>query len=164
MRSILVNRQGLTLPEVLAALALLSVGIVAFASVIPVASASLREGGQLTTATFLANQRLEQLRGARWMAVPDVDELGLSPAADLPPATAAGVGFPDEDPLPGPYAEFSRNVRVSDCATPGACGGVQTADLRQITVTVRYRPSFGTGGIAGRATKAAVLTLYVSKR
>src|SRR5574337_1255330 len=101
MRSILVNRQGLTLPEVVVALAVLSVGLVALASVIPVASAALREGGQLTTATFLANQRLEQLRVGRWMAVPDVDELGLSPAADLPPVTPAGVAFPDEDTLPG---------------------------------------------------------------
>lgn len=164
MRSILVNRQGLTLPEVLAALAVLSVGLVALASVIPVASSALQEGGQLTTATFLANQRLEQLRGARWTAVPNVDELGLSPAADLPPVTPAGVAFPDEDPVAGPYAGFSRSVRVSDCAAPAGCAGVQSDDLRQVTVTVRYRPSSGAGGMASGATKAAVVTLYVAKR
>ena len=41
---------------------------------------------QLSTATFLANERLEQVRNARWESEPrPVDELGVSPRADERP-------------------------------------------------------------------------------
>ena len=53
----------------------------ALLAAVPFASYGTREGYQLSTATFLANERLEQVRNARWQSEPrPVDELGVSPA------------------------------------------------------------------------------------
>src|SRR5207247_4114065 len=114
MRTGLVNERGLSLVEIVAAIGIISVGLVALSSAIPLAAYGIQEGNQLSTATFLANQRLEQIRNAAWQAarpapavpaVAAVDKLGVSS-----PDTAAPVGdggvitFPDETPIGAPYA------------------------------------------------------------
>ena len=79
----LFNERGITVAEVLIAAAILGLGLAALMTVVPVASYAIQDGNQTSTATYLAQQRLEQVRNARWTAVADC--VGLSDDADDPP-------------------------------------------------------------------------------
>jgi Tfp pilus assembly protein PilV len=152
----LFNQRGITVAEVLIAAAFLGLGLAAVMSVVPVASYGVQDGNQTSTATYLARQRLEQVRNAAWTgpAAAPTDCVGLStPATSAPVATPAGscgatvTTFPDEATLPG-FPQYSRNVRILDCGVAGnaaACGNVTNAALRLVTVTVTYRPISAAG-------------------
>lgn len=71
---LLADTRGMTLAEILVALVIISIGLVGLASVVPLSSWGIQEGNQMTTSVFLAEQRLEQLKGMRWTA-PDVTTL-----------------------------------------------------------------------------------------
>ncbi len=158
------NEDGMTLAEVLAAAALVGIGLVALASAIPLAAYGIQEGNQLSTATFLANQRMEQVRSASWATSPAVDNLGSSPSTSTAPQSGGATTFPDESPLAAPYSGYTRTVRIRDCSLAGGCSGVQDPGLRQVTVTVTYAPMTGVGQAASGTTKSAIVTMLVSKR
>lgn len=153
MRNFTADQRGMTLAEILIAITIISVGLVALASAIPIAAYGIQEGNQLSTATFLANQRLEQIRNAQWTACPEVDNLGVSAS--------------DENPLPAPFAGYSRQVRITNLLGPATCpDGVLTGTtgLRQITVTVSYRPMTGIGVAPATTAKSAIVTMYIAQR
>src|SRR5574341_716956 len=133
------------LAEVLAAVAVLAIGLSALASALPVGGVAVSEGAKLSTATFLAAARLEEARAAPWSAAPPVDRLGVSSAPLSPPESGGLTTFADEAALPDPYAGYSRQVRILDCGLPPGCGAVISARLRQVTVTVAYRPVTASG-------------------
>lgn len=150
----LFNERGITVAEVLAAAAILGLGLAALFSVVPVASHAVQDGNQTSTATYLAQQRLEQVRNATWTATTDCVGLSAAPTAEPAPSPAgtcgAGVNvtFPDEATLPG-FAQYARSVRIGDCGDPlnlAACGNVTSAAVRSVTVTVTYRPTSAAGG------------------
>jgi type II secretory pathway pseudopilin PulG len=156
----------MTIVEILFAVAILGVGLVALSSAIPLAAYGIQEGNQLSTATFLANQRLEQVRNATWTVCPAVDNVGVS-ESDAAPQSAGVTTFADETSLPAPYAGYSRNVRISASLGPATCpGGVLTGTtgLRQVTVTVTYRPMTGIAMSPSGTAKSAVVTMYVAQR
>jgi hypothetical protein len=154
--------------EILFAVTIISVGLVALASAIPLSTYGIQEGSQLSTATFLANQRLEQVRNARWQqGTPCVDSLGLSPSSTAAPVgtcPGGGVTFADESPLGAPYGGYTRRVRITPCDAGAPCDGIVSDELRRATVTVAYRPLTGVGVSGPGTTKAAVLTMYIARR
>ncbi len=165
--------RGLTLTEVLAAAAIIGVGLVGLMIVVPISSYGLSEGNQLTTATFLAEERLEQVKNAPWTSSPDNDCVGVG--ATAPPTVpvtkictrgtislgAGAVTFGDEPSVAAPYTEYARTVRIQDCnAAP--CTGITSAGMRQIIVTVSYRPLTGAGVAANH--KSVMLTMLVAQR
>ncbi|MGH7396464.1 MAG: type IV pilus modification PilV family protein [Candidatus Rokuibacteriota bacterium] len=164
------NAQGMSLAEVLVALTVIPIGLVALLSAVPIASYAIQEGKQLSTATFLANQRLEQIRNAQWVVCPATDDLGLSPSATAAPQSSitAAVTFPDESALPAPYTEYSRRVRITDLvASTASCPGgllTGTTGRRQATVTVSYRPLTGVGQAGTGVTKSAIVTMEIAQR
>jgi len=168
MRIPVMNQQGMTVVEIMVAVMILGVGLAALSSAIPIAAYGIQEGNQLSTATFLANQQMEQVRNAQWTACPAVDKLGVSASATTVPQGDGGVTtFFDENPLPAPYSGYGRQVRITSSAGPATCpGGVLTGTtgLRQVTVTVSYRPMTGIGVAAAGTTKSAVITMYISQR
>lgn len=169
MRRLIGDQRGMTLMEVMLAVAILGVGLGALSQAIPIASYGIQEGNQLSTATFLANQRLEQVRNARWQAIPTcVDTLGASPSPTQPPAGtcpgSTGSTFPDENPVAAPYTGYSRSVRITACGGGAGCNGIVDNDLRQVTVTVTYRAMSGIGMSAAGTTKASTVTTYISSR
>jgi prepilin-type N-terminal cleavage/methylation domain-containing protein len=158
------DARGLTLIEVMIAAGVMAVGLSALLTAVPFATYGTREGYQLSTATFLANERLEQVRNARWESVPrPVDQLGVSASATAPPATGGVVTFPDEPTLAAPHEQYARVVRIADCGA-GACAGIARSDLRQVTVTVAYRPMTGVGVAGPDRLKMATVTTFVAKR
>jgi prepilin-type N-terminal cleavage/methylation domain-containing protein len=175
LRMPVLNQRGMTVVEVMVAVVILGVGLAALSSAIPFAAYGIQEGNQLSTATFLANQRMEQVRNAQWTACPvwpavtPVDNLGVSASATAAPQGDGGTTFPDETPLPAPYGGYSRQVRITNSAGPATCPGPDfiltgTAGRRQVTVTVSYRPMTGIGVAATGTTKSAVLTMDIAQR
>lgn len=150
------------LAEVLAAVAVLAIGLSAFVSAIPVAGAAVSEGAKLSTATFLAGARLEEARAAAWSLAPPEDRLGVSGAPLSPPQSGGTTTFADEAVLPGPYGGYSRRTRVLDCGLPPGCGAVTSGRLRQVTVTVAYRPATARGLAA--LDKTVSVTTLVAQR
>ncbi len=158
------DQRGMTLAEVLVAVAIIGIGLVALAAAIPLAGYGIQEGNQLTTATFLANQRLEQVRNANWTASPAADNLGVSASTTVPPQSGATTTFPDEGPMGAPYTGYTRTVRVRDCSLAGGCSGITNATMRQVTVTVSYTPLTGVGQAATGTTKSAIVTMFITQR
>jgi len=134
----------LTLAEVLTALAVLSIGLVALISLLPLAGFGVHEGAHRSGAAFLATQRLEQIR------------LAVGFGASLIPAT-------DEGSLAPPHAAFDRAVRVRDCELAPGCSGITTPGVRQVTVTVTYPVATGQGAASAHRGTVAVST-YIGPR
>jgi len=155
----------MTLMEIVIAAAIIGIGLAAVCAAIPFAAYGVQEGHQLSTAAFLANERLEQVRSARWeLGPPGIDDLGLSPSATAAPVSGTVTTFPDEAALAGPHAGYARSVRINDCGAGAGCSGVVKADLRQVIVTVTYRAMTGIGMSAPGTTKAATVATYVAQR
>lgn len=155
-------------------MAIIAVGLLGLLAVVPVAGYGVQEGNQLSTATFLAEQKLEEIRNAVWTSSPSpgTDCLGLGAGAapmsmtctrNAPTPCVAGAActtFPDEPSVPG-HPAYGRTVRIDDCSvTP--CGGVTHPDLRLVTVSVSYTPLTGTG--VGTSPKTLQVRLLVAKR
>ncbi len=62
-----VDQAGMSLAEILIACVIIAIGLVGLLSAVPTASYGIQEGRQLSTAAFLANQRLEQVRTDEWV-------------------------------------------------------------------------------------------------
>lgn len=169
------NERGLSLAEILVALFIITVGLVGLAAVIPVSSYGIQEGNQLSTATFLTDQRMEQVRNVLWTATPDTDCLGTGPssAPTIPSgkscsttgASAAATTFDDEaNTAISGYSGYSRTVRIQDCGVT-ACGGITDSGMRLVTVAVTYTPMSGAGGQqAGPTSKTTTISLLIAKR
>ena len=120
------NHKGLTLLEAVIAMALFFVAVLAFAGVTVTASKGAAASKHLTTAVILAQEKLEQVRGA-----------GYDPAAALETAEAYGT-IPDFD-------MYQRIVRME---TGRPVPGLQTAtvtvswadDLHSVTVSTMLAP------------------------
>ena len=150
------------LAEVLVAVAVVAIGLSALTSAIPVSGTAVSEGAKVSTATFLANARLEEIRAAEWSATPPADRLGVSGTPLSPPQSGNTTTFADEAAMPDPYAGYSRQVRVVDCGLPPGCGVVTSVRLRQVTVTVAYRPVTARGLAA--LDKTVSVTTLVAQR
>jgi hypothetical protein len=90
------------------------------------------------------------------------DKVGLSPVPTAPPAVGGVPTFPDETPMAAPHADYNRQVRITDCGVAPGCATVVDPDLRQVVVTVDYRPMTGTG--VSNQRKRAVVSMFLSRR
>jgi hypothetical protein len=144
VRSLLVQEHGLTVAEVLSALTVLSIGLVALISLLPLAGFGVHEGAHRSGATFLATQRLEQIRLA----------VGSGENA---------IAFADEASLTPPHGAFGRAVRVRDCALAPGCSGITTPGVRQVMVTVTYPAAAGQGAASAHRGAVTVST-YIGSR
>ena len=159
------DQRGFTVAELLVGSVVIGIGLLALLWTIPISAYGIQEGSQLSTAVFLANERMEQVKNARWTAVPLADTLGVSASVTAAPVNLDPVTtFTDENPMAAPYAGFTRRVRISNCNVAPGCGGVQKPDMRQATVTVSYVPMTGVGGAAEGATKSVVVALIISQK
>ncbi len=157
------DQGGLTLVEILLAVAIVGVALAGLGVVVPVATYGVQDGNQLSTATFLAEQMVERTRAAAWTAGPPVDCLGTSSGDVAPVPTGAtchdavGTRFPDEAGVSG-HPQYRRTVRVTSCATI-PCAGVSTEGMRLVEVRVAYVPFTGAGGgsVGSRTVRLAWL-------
>jgi prepilin-type N-terminal cleavage/methylation domain-containing protein len=183
MRRVLSDQRGMTLAEVLVALPIITIGLLALLSAIPISTYATKDGSQTSTATFLANQRLEQVRNAQWSAVCHVDPVtfAVGPGADVTdtvgvsasPTTAPkdpsnAVTFADESSVAAPYTAYSRQVRITDSVaaapTCTAAGVMSGTGIRRVTVTVTYTPLSATGTNAISGTRAVSVTMQIAQK
>jgi type II secretory pathway pseudopilin PulG len=163
---------GMTVVEVVIALAVLSVGLVALVGALPLGTSVVGGAHLRTTATFLAQQRLEQARSVQWTAAPAVDDLGGAASN----GAAAVALWPDEDydtiviatsAGRASYPRFRRQMRITDCSV-ASCGGIPTGTasintLRQVTVTVFFRPLSGVGTASSSEETVQLVTLIARR-
>ena len=184
MRRVVSDQRGMTLAEVLVALPIITIGLLALLSAIPLSTYATQEGRQTSTATFLANQRLEQVRNASWTATCQVngatglvipgaaavtDNVGLSASSTAAPQNPTpAVTFADESSIAAPYSGYSRQVRIIDsvvaAATCDAAGNMSGTGIRQVTVTVSYTPLSATGTNAISGTRSVSVTMQIAQR
>jgi prepilin-type N-terminal cleavage/methylation domain-containing protein len=172
MRRLVSNQRGMTLAEVLVALPIITIGLLALLSAIPLSTYAIQDGSQTSTATFLANQRLDQVRNAQWMATcpPTPDNLGVSASSTAAPTSGGTTTFADENPIvAAPYAAYTRQVRITEsvasttvCGVTGAITG--TYGLRTVTVTVTYRPLSATGTSAVSGSRSVAVNMEIAQR
>lgn len=178
------DERGMTLAEVLVALPIITIGLLALLSAIPISTYATADGSQTSTATFLANQRLEQVRNTQWSATCQVDpatglvipgaatvidKVGVSASSTVAPKDpAAVVTFADENPVAAPYTRYSRQVRIIDspaaAPTCTAAGIMSGTGVRRVTVTVTYTPVSATGSSAVSGTRPVSVTLQIAQR
>jgi type IV pilus assembly protein PilV len=131
-------QRGLTLVEVLVALSIVTVGLMATAVGLHQATTLLEVGRQQTTALFLAQQRLEQVKAS---ALWDFDGL-------------ASTKFQPENPVSG-YPAYRRAVEIG----PTAAGLAHTV---RVEVTVTYRPA--TTVLTASSEQTVTLATVMSRR
>jgi prepilin-type N-terminal cleavage/methylation domain-containing protein len=169
----MLEQRGFTVAEVLVAAAIISIGLVGFMMVVPISTYGIQEGNQLSTATFLAEQKLEQVRNLSWVASIPEDCLGISNPTTAAPTVGTGPDpcslvaatvngwLADEANVGGkPYA---RNVRIVACAGGAECDGINSGALRVVTVTVTYRPT-SAGTTTAVTAKSVRLQMLVAQR
>jgi prepilin-type N-terminal cleavage/methylation domain-containing protein len=173
MRRLISNQRGMTLAEVMVALPIITIGLLALLSTIPLSTYAIQDGSQTSTATFLANQRLDQVRNAQWLATcpATVDTLGVSASSTAAPADGAAVTtFADENPIAAPYAAYTRQVRITDSVASTTVCNVATGaitgtyGLRTVTVTVTYRPLSATGTSAAPSSRSVAINMQIAQR
>lgn len=156
------EQRGFTVAEVLVAAVIVTLAFIALGRIVPIAGYAVQQGYQASTATFLADQKLELIKALPWVSTPANDCLGISASATAAPTVPAaatctlgattvnaGNALPweaDENTTAiTNFNGYSRQVRVTDCGSGAGCTGIVDAGMRLVTVTVRYTPLTGTG-------------------
>jgi prepilin-type N-terminal cleavage/methylation domain-containing protein len=167
MRRLIPNQRGMTLAEVLVALPIITIGLLALLSAIPLSTYATQEGSQTSTATFSPTSAW--IRSNAMMAT--CPQLGRLASQHLRRWSDFGgtTTFADENPLAAPYAAYSRQVRITEsvasttvCGATGAITG--TYGLRTVTVTVGYRPLSATGASAVSGLRSVAVNMEIAQR
>jgi len=175
----LTDARGFTIAEVLIASVIITLAFVALATVVPIAGFGVQEGYQVSTATFLADQKLEQSKNLPWVGSPANDCVGISASSTAAPTVPGGSSctnggtniaaggavtwLADEASVTN-FPGYSRSVRVTDCGTGGGCAGVTDSGMRLVTVTVTYTQGNATGTVGTTGPKSIQVQMVVSQR
>jgi prepilin-type N-terminal cleavage/methylation domain-containing protein len=139
------NRPGFSLIELMIAVLLFSFAVTAFASLFPVSMRMRSKSENVTRATTLAQQKIEQLR-ARTYADLNYTSLHGANLIDASPNTSP-FAFTLVDGLASQLPEASGTLALTDAA----------ADLKQVDVTVSW------GGVVANGNSVTVSTLIANK-
>jgi hypothetical protein len=172
MIAIFRDSAGMILADVLFAVGIILVGLVALLAAMPLSTSQIAQSNLKTTATFLAQQRLEQIKNAQWTS--GTDKLGGGGSDGS--AAVAVAGFADRWPDEGyntiaGNSRFRRQVRIQDCSVAPRCvAGVNPvpapdplATMRQVTVTVFFFPLTGPGTISSTEESLRLVTLITQR-
>jgi hypothetical protein len=167
---------GLTLVEVIFAVGILSVAVLAVASMFPTALRALVGGGHETQATVLARAMIDMLRDEPFDRLADAAPAGydgfstssLSPTCPVTPPSSPVVDYVKNKwtcEVRGPGALGNRGlpggvgtVSVACLRADGATEPCSSADLRRIAVTVGWQEAQGQGG------RAVTLVTYAARQ
>jgi type II secretory pathway pseudopilin PulG len=133
---------GFTVTEILVALGVLSVGLVAILTSITFGATGIDGARMSTTALFLAEEGMEQVKART-----------LDPAAGWATVTAANFPAQAYGTIPA-HPAYRRTFTITD--NPGG-----VANTKQVEVRVFYRPTTMVG--AGPETSVVVSTLLANR-
>lgn len=140
---------GFTLAEILTATAIVAIGFVAVAMAFQYALSGIDVGRTETTATFLAEQKIEELKA---LALVDWTNVALAAATAVEYCLPAG-GACTAAPAPGAYR---RTTTVSD-SPGGPC-----TSCKVVRVTVFSRPVSGAGQL-DQERRVDVFALFTAR-
>lgn len=144
------KQTGFTLLEVLVAMLVLSIGLLGLAGLMASSMRNNQSAYHRTQATWLAYDALDRLRANRAGALDgvydDADALGAPAAcsADAPTGTVV------EQDIAG-----WKNMIA--CALPEGDGSIVVANTNQVTVTIQWNDSRGTGDAGALATQQFIV-------
>ena len=152
------NQQGFALVEIIVAMSIISVGLLGLAGAMTVQSGGLSSaismgqgavtrGYYVSTATLLAQDRLEQVKRLTYCVQCGGGGAAVDQLSSSPPST-----LPDESAVTG-YTGFTRQVRVENYL-------VGTSPMKTVTVTVTYSVPMATS----TNTESVVLSTLVAAR
>ena len=144
------SQRGFTLAEVLVATCVLSIGLMAVATGFQYATSGVETGKGETTATFLAERKVEQLKATALVDWTNVTLSAGTTTEYCPSTGAACTGTAT--------AGFYRRVTgVTD--NPGA---TCTANCKLVRVSVFYKPVTGQGQL-DQERRVELLTMLASR-
>ena len=153
----LTGQRGFTLAEVLVAVVIIMVGLVAVASGFQYATSGVATGRGETIATFLAEQRVEQLKTVA-MTNYDPPYPGPSLAAGTTTefcqtSTIGATASNCQAAAITGTTSYTRVTTITDITTDaGRCTGVTPLLCKRIRVTVTYRPVTSRGDVSQART------------
>lgn len=106
--------KGFSLLELIIAIAVLAVGLVGVLQIFPVGLRASQAAGMITKASFLAQNKIE-----------DVKLAGFDAIAELPPKI----------PIAGKEGDFDWAIKIEDVSLEGVDSSY---DMRKVTVTVSW--------------------------
>jgi len=139
------GKAGFTLAEVLVAIAVLAIGLLAIGVGFQQATSGVATGRGETTAVFLAEQRIEQLKAQAL--------INFSAAALAPGTTTdycAGAAACQGSAVSGP--SYTRTTTITDIATGVAGCPATPLSCKQVQVRVTYRPVTSSGDLSMQRT------------
>lgn len=138
---------GFTLAEILVACAVISVGLIAVATGFGIGVDGVEAGRQQSTALFLAEQRIEQVRA-----------LALQPPLLLANVNSTNLPSPENygysGTLPGAPKGYWRTTTITN--NPAGVSGAR------VDVTVYYRPVTGRGVLT--TERSVSLSIFLANR
>ena len=137
------DERGLTVAEVLVATAIITVGLIAVATAFPSAMSGIETGKQQSTATFLAEQQLENLRTSA------VNDPTLTSATFNLGTTTEAYGS-----IANGYTKYQRVTTIA--AGP-------TVTTKRVTVSVSYRPSVTVSSTSNPERTVALATVLSTR-
>jgi type II secretory pathway pseudopilin PulG len=143
------DEAGLTLAEILVAMAVIMIGLVALMQAFPLGTQGIDTGRRQSTGVFLAEQKIEQIKAFSLSTAP-LQGFALVPICN-PCNGAAPFNQENFNTIVG-YPEYSRTVIVQ--GLPQA----PTANTKLVRVTLSYRRATSTGVFTG-GTQVSVETL-----
>jgi prepilin-type N-terminal cleavage/methylation domain-containing protein len=172
LKGIISGERGFTLAEVLVAVVVILVGLVAIASGFQFGTSGVATGRGETTAVFLAEQRLEQIKTVAmtnyyggWPTGPSLN--GVAPnnvTTEFCQATNIGATSSNCQATALSGTSYTRVTTVTD--NPGGTGcdgaGIPARVCKRIRVSVTYRPVTSQGD--GSQTRSVDLFAIVTPR
>jgi len=147
VREVLRGQGGFTVTELLAAVVVIGIGLVAVAAGFSSAIEGVETGRQQTTASFLAEQRMEQIKAAALGNPLNACQGFANITTGCFPAQAYGT-IPN---APG----FRSTVAVT---TEVTVGGIVT--LKRVDVQVFYAPTVAWGVLSTQERSVLISTMY----
>lgn len=148
------DEAGLTLVEILIALGIIIIGLMAVMRAFPLATQGIETGQQQSTGVFLAEQRIEEIKA---FSLSTAAGQGFANVPICNPCNAAGPFNQENFNAIVGYPEYSRTVIVQNGPT---------ATTRSVQVLVNYRRVTGTGvftNSAAGANQVSVQTLIAQR-
>jgi prepilin-type N-terminal cleavage/methylation domain-containing protein len=145
------NRSGMTLIEVMIAVMVFSFAITVFASLYPLAMRMRSKSENVTRATAIAQQKIEQIRALPYTSL-TFSALRAENVVDASP-TSQPWSFTSVDSLSGKLPEASGTISISDAGS-----GANTSDLKRVDITVSW------GGIVNNGHNTLTVSTTLSNK
>jgi prepilin-type N-terminal cleavage/methylation domain-containing protein len=150
------GQRGFTLAEVLVATVIIMVGLVAVASGFQYATSGVATGRGETIATFLAEQRVEQLKTvAMTNYAPPYPGLSLAAGTTTEFCQTSTIGATGSNcqatAITG-TTSYTRTTTITDNPGGAGCSGVAPLLCKRIRVSLTYRPVTSSGDVSQTRT------------